>query len=86
MAKSLDMMDVLILAGGAYLIYHYLSPTQVQNIPSGAGSIMCKFPNGMTTVQNADGTCPFDGTKGGQSTPCAGPGFVGPLQPGMNNC
>jgi hypothetical protein len=63
-------------------------PVQPGTTPpaSMVGSLMCKYPNGMTDVMNSDGTCPFDSTKGGQSTPCAGAGFVGPLQPGMSSC
>jgi hypothetical protein len=99
MARSEDtLMTLLLLGGVGYLAYHYLYlPSQVANVtpplapgqvapPAAVGSIMCKFPDGTMVPTNPDGTCPFDTSHQGQSTPCAGPGFVGPLQPGMSNC
>lgn len=68
------MMLLLAVVGG-YLIYtHYMSPAATAKPPGQAPATgaQCKFPDGTLVAPNADGTCPFDATHQGQSTPVTG--------------
>jgi hypothetical protein len=84
MAK-LDIMDVAILAGGAYLIYHYMqtptttttSTTVTPTTTTTAIAQVCMFPDGTLVSVPPGQSCPYDASHGGQSSP---PG-QGAIQP-----
>jgi len=89
MARSDNMLTLLVLGIGGYLVYtHYLSPAGGAAPPGTAAQtgMLCKFPDGTTAPIGATGSCPFDSSHGGQSTPCYPSTFVGPMEPGSATC
>ena len=102
MARSDNTLVTLFVVGiGAYLIYEYVylpssaasAAAAAPNAPGAStgsivsgSSMLCKFPDGSTIAMPATGSCPFDSTHGGQSTPCYPAAFVGPIPPGGASC
>jgi len=86
MARGSDsLLTYAILGVGAYLVYtHFLAPGTTTT--AAAGSLQCRYPDGSAAPVNADGTCPFDSSHGGQATPCYPSTFVGPIPPGGVTC
>jgi len=89
MARGDNMLTLLVLGIGGYLVYtHYLSPASQAAAP-GAGAqtgMLCKFPDGTTAAIGATGSCPYDASHGGQSTPCYPSTFVGGIPQGGATC
>jgi hypothetical protein len=90
MARSDNTMTLLFLGIAGYFVYTnwpQISATfGIGTTGAGAGSLLCKFPDGSTIAMPSGNACPYDPNHGGQSTPCYPASFVGPLPTGGVHC
>jgi hypothetical protein len=90
--KNDNSLAFVLLAIAGMFVWKVMSQSQTSGqTPAGApsmqsGMINCKYPDGSVVPMPASGNCPFDGNRGGQSTPCYPSDFIGPPPTGAGTC